>query len=210
MRYDDFDQKQIGWFSLYTLIVALALVAAWGAFSSARAADKGGPQILADAPYDAKPVWTGLYVGGNAGVVSGVSDWGAGVDGYSGGAQIGALMQIGRLIAGVEASYDWKKVSFAGNNIDAKQWDVSGRLGALVTDHTMLYGKLSRPTLSVDGLGDSAGIGIGGGLEAMIAKNWSLAGEYMRETYDKIPNARAHEVSLRVNYHIPVLKPLSP
>ena len=198
------------------IAVAVVILIGLGVYATrARAADKGGPSlppILSDAPYDAKPVWTGLYVGGNAGIVAGIVDPIFGVDGYQGGVQIGALLQMGRLIVGAEASYDWKKVQALGTNINAHQWDYSGRLGVLVTDHTLLYAKLSRPTLTIDsfGGGNSAGIGFGGGMETMIARNWSIAAEYERDTFDKISTGREHIVSVRVNYHIPVLGKLSP
>ena len=206
------DYRKLAKIALIAIIgLALLVVLKTAVF----AADKGGPSlppVLSDAPYDAKPVWSGLYVGGNAGIVAGIVDPIFGVDGYQGGLQAGALLQMGRLIVGAEASYDWKKVQAFGTNINAHQWDYSGRLGVLVTDHTLLYGKLSRPTLTIDsfGGGNSAGIGFGGGMETMIARNWSLSAEYERDTFDKISTGREHVVSVRLNYHIPVLGKLSP
>ena len=163
-----------------------------------------------DAPYDAKPVWSGIYVGGNAGVVAGVNDLGDGADGYEGGAQVGALFQIGRLVAGIETSYDWAKGTNAGVSVSARKWDISGRLGFLATDYTLLYAKVSRPNFNNSLDNHAIGLGIGGGVETMIAKNWSLALEYERDTYNSMPGARDHIGTVRLNYHLPVLGKLSP
>ncbi len=185
-----YDPKRYAKIALGTLIAlafAIVIVTALGKPAKAETIKpyaSPATQTL-DAPYDAKPVWSGLYVGGNTGLVAGVNDAGAGEDGYIGGAQVGAL--------------------FAGVGYDAKKWDVSGRLGFLITDHTLLYAKLSRPSLT-NGMGEHAiGLGIGGGMETMIAKNWSLALEYERETYSAFPGAREHIGTLRINYHLPVL-----
>ena len=124
------DQKQIGWFSLYTLIVALALIAVVGAFSAKaeglKPSASPAAQFAPDAPVAVR-TWTGFYVGVNAGygmTTTEISAGGGSIDGISAhgvvyGVSAGVDYQFPRsaLVARARASYDWSNVEFAINPI---------------------------------------------------------------------------------------------
>lgn len=184
------------------LITALLMLIALPQLAGA--ADKGGPKrVFDDAPV-APTSWTGIYVGGNIGMVAGIADPFYGVDGYQFGGRVGYDLQINRLVLGAFAGYDWKTVSIGSNSIDANELSFGGRAGVLVTDDALLYAVVFRPRLTIDNMGHTDGIGFGGGLEVKMTPNWSVSGEYNRETFSDIGhNAREHVVRFGVNYHIP-------
>jgi outer membrane immunogenic protein len=130
--------------------VALATVFAAG---SASAAD------LSVAPYKSMPVaapswsWTGCYVGGHAGGVGGVTNFGGQTWGAGGavGGQVGCNYQIDHFVIGVESEGFWSNVEadnnasaggFGTTNTTKNPWtfDVAARAG-LAYDRFFIYDK---------------------------------------------------------------------
>jgi outer membrane immunogenic protein len=179
---------------------------------SAAAADLPVPQAPPPvAPVVSAPAaiynWTGLYIGGHAGVGFGSSSWsdpftggnntfntGAG---FLGGGQIGANYQWKMLVVGVEGDFSWTDLKGSGadslgDSINTNtQWTstVTGRVGAAF-DRLLIYGKggaaFARDQSGFTDLaGNSAsnaftrtGWTAGVGLEYGITKNWSAKFEY--------------------------------
>jgi outer membrane immunogenic protein len=132
---------------------------------SAAAADLPVPQAPPPvAPVVSAPAaiynWTGLYIGGHAGVGFGSSSWsdpftggnntfntGAG---FLGGGQVGANYQFNMLVLGVEGDFSWTGLGLKGHGTDSigdainttTNWTstATGRVGAAF-DRLLIYGK---------------------------------------------------------------------
>jgi outer membrane immunogenic protein len=163
---------------------ALALATALG--SSGYAADmpvKAPPRIAEAATYN----WTGLYIGGHIGGAFAGSDF-FGNDGarFMGGGQIGFDYQFAPAwVLGVEANYSFVDsngggLAFFGNR---NLGSVTGRLGYGWAG-ALLYAKGgyawadTRHSFGFTGNNGENGYTIGGGVEYMIASNWSAKLEY--------------------------------
>lgn len=179
---------------------AVFVAAIFVAIIPARAADKGAPVTRAEAAKLA-PVnpWSACYAGVAIGAVAGVMDPIYGVDGYAFAGFGGCDIQMGRIVIGATVDYGQMHVTAFGATEEAKHLSFGGRAGVLPTDNTLLYAKLARPRLTFDG-DNTNGIGVGGGIDTMLAPNWMLRLEYTRETFDDLPNARAHVIWAGIAY----------
>jgi outer membrane immunogenic protein len=168
------------------------------------------PQVMPAraAGYD----WSGFYIGAQAGYGFGRTDWLAlgppdgnyTTDGWLGGGQIGANIQAGVFVAGLEADWAWTGIG-RSQTITAPgvtttlstdvNWlaTVTGRVGVTPWSGALLYGKagaaladihqerrVNTAGFSVDAAGAQlyAGYVFGAGLEHMLFGNWSAKLEY--------------------------------
>lgn len=144
--------------------------------------------LAADLPMKATPVpvqpasWTGFYVGANAGYgnatedqsIRGANPFGNAAvaiglvpsaaatadDGWLAGAQVGYNLQMGRVVYGVEADFQWANIKGSGSQVLTLQpvavplslttqasaeleWfgTLTGRIGWLANDRVLIYGK---------------------------------------------------------------------
>ncbi|MBR1160719.1 outer membrane protein [Bradyrhizobium elkanii] len=207
------------------VLLASAGLFALSAFAPAMAAD-----MAARAPYVKAPPpvaiynWTGFYVGGFGGYASENSGTPS-MEGGFGGGTIGYNWQAGNIVYGLE-------VDAAGADIDASVsalgvtarskidslGTVRGRLGFAV-DKVLFYGTggyaWANNEVSVTALGVTAsqsnfhsGWTVGAGVEAFIAPQWSIKGEYLyrsldSENYFGVPSGtrELHSAQFGVNYH---------
>ncbi len=187
------------------LILCVGMIAAVG---TAKAADKGkAPPVSRAEAERIAPVspWTAFYAGGSLGVVAGVHDAGFGLDGWSYGGIVGADWQINQIVLGVRATHDRKKLELGGTAIDANSTAFGGRAGVLVAPSALVYGCVDRvQKLKIDGVGDTSGLNVCGGMEALVRGDLSVALEYGRATYEDISDAREHTVTLRGVYRFQV------
>jgi opacity protein-like surface antigen len=185
------------------LTAAVFVAAIFVAIIPANAADKGGiTRAEAEKLAPVSP-WTACYAGVSIGAVAGVMDPIFGVDGYSFGGFGGCDIQMGRIVIGATVDYSQMHVTAFGATEEAKHLSFGGRAGVLPTDNTLLYAKLARPRLTMDG-DNTNGLAVGAGIDTMLAPNWMLRFEYSRETFDDIPDARAHVIWAGIAYKIPV------
>jgi outer membrane immunogenic protein len=150
--------------------------------------------------------WTGVYIGGHAGGGFANSSWsdpfGGGSNAFSGsgflgGAQVGANLQLNRLVLGVEGDFTWTDLKGSGTDSIGDiigtntNWTstVTGRIGAAF-DRLLIYGKggvvfAQDHSSFTDIFANSAsttftrtGWIAGAGLEYGITRNWSVKVEY--------------------------------
>lgn len=191
--------------------IGFALVAIMmGAFiQQASAADMPGSAPLLRAPSAVIATrWEGLYVGGHAGYAwanggyvlnDGIAErFGIDAGGFTGGGQMGAQVQWGQWVAGIEGSYSWTDINetvastaVAGKSaaLDIRQiGTIAGRLGWTAGDRWMVYGKggvafarIHTLDLTPAGTFDSrvweTGYVLGLGVEYMWAPNWIVGAE---------------------------------
>ena len=169
------------------------------------------PAFLDNLTPTASAPWTGPWIGVNlgyavqtsrvegedGGFVSTPFSLDSAADGVTYGASTGFNLQVGSVVLGVFADYDWtnakNKFSIPTSpgplvgDIDIKSmWAVGGRAGYLVTPHVLAYGlagytkvNWSVPTNADTGsVNDAGGLTVGGGLEAMASSGWSAKLEY--------------------------------
>ena len=192
--------------------LALAALAAMGItmLAPAYAADKGGPKIaniFDDAPVGpSKYNWTGCYAGGGIQKMSASTDIGFGADGYGMGLLGGCDVQLGVLVLGAFGDYDWKHVTqFGGVNL--REWSFGGRAGVTLSNATLIYALVSRPTLNVNTFNVSTtGIGVGGGIETMITPHIAIGLEYRHNDWSNLApapvNAREDVVGVRLTARV--------
>lgn len=185
--------------------IALASVLLLSAAGAANAADL----IVEDAPMAeiaATGDWTGAYVGGHIGWVSGNVDWeiagggppegNYGIDGWLLGAQAGYNWQMDTFVLGVEGDValgdvtsDLDETGFIERQLN---WEASLRARAGVTfDAVLLYATAGvavlNSTTEIFGLFDDTqthiGWTVGAGVEAMVADNVSAKLEYRYSDY---------------------------
>ncbi|VIO74004.1 outer membrane protein [Bradyrhizobium ivorense] len=207
------------------LLLASAGLLVLSAFAPASAAD-----MAARAPYVKAPPpaaiynWTGFYIGGFGGYAS-ENSGNPKMEGGFGGGTVGYNWQAGNFVYGLEADGAWADVdaSVSGFGVTVKSkiealGTVRGRVGFAV-DQVLFYGTGGYAwvdnKLSVTALGVTAsqsnfhsGWTVGAGIEAFIAPQWSLKGEYLyrsldSETYFGVPSGtlELHSVQFGVNYH---------
>jgi outer membrane immunogenic protein len=194
------------------LVPLAAAVAAFGFINAAHAAD-----LPVKAPaYNAPPPvalynWSGFYVGLNGGwgwgktsgdgIPLGVGGGGFldnfDIDGGMLGGQIGFNYQMGNVVLGIEADWDWANIGgsvtgppFSGTAKVKDIGTVRGRVG-YAWDRFLVYGTAgwawsSRMTASAapglvppDDSHSLNGYAVGGGLEYGITPNLSLKAEYL-------------------------------
>lgn len=110
----------------------------------------------------ATPALAGDFSGARIEVTAGADDVTKGVDPteVTYGAGVGYDVQLGKVVAGVEAAVD--------NVFDRRDIGVGARLGYVVNDNVMFYGKVGYANWrQVEGL-DTEGLRLGGGLEVNL------------------------------------------
>ncbi|MDF2984005.1 MAG: hypothetical protein K0Q69_3777 [Devosia sp.] len=184
---------------MWTKTIALSSVLLIGAACAANAADL----IIEDAPAADLAVvgdWTGAYVGGHLGWVSGNVDWelvpptdegSYGIDGWLLGAQAGYNWQMDTFVLGLEGDVslgdvtsDLDETGFIERQIN---WEASLRARAGVSlDAILLYATagvaVANSTTEIFGFADDTqthiGWTVGVGAEAMVSENVSVKAEY--------------------------------
>jgi outer membrane immunogenic protein len=181
------------------------LAAAFGVLALAAAAPASAADLPAQMPYKAPAYvnaynWTGFYLGINGGGAWGGSDWnGFGVSNSPSGGMIGATagynwQGMGNpWVFGIEGDLDWTDISdrtaCAGLTCSTRNdWlgTVRGRVG-YSWDRFMPYftggvafGNIKAHRTGLAGNEDTnAGWTIGGGVEAVVAGNWTAKLEYL-------------------------------
>jgi outer membrane immunogenic protein len=161
----------------------------------------------APAAADGPNQWTGFYVGAHAGY--GWGEWNGPLsyddayltpepfdnsnrtiegDSAFGGLQVGVNYQSGSWVLGVEADVSWTDINGSGSflpyptNPASPAWDIETKLDMFGTVRGRL-GYANGPLLvyATGGSVDRTHVGyaVGGGLEWMLARNWTLKAEYL-------------------------------
>jgi outer membrane immunogenic protein len=206
-----------------TLVVAAAALTF--TYKAAVAADLGhsaGGYKDEPAPSASATPWTGVYLGlgfgGGAanvqeadktnGVTNGSTDLGA--MGVFGTVQAGADYRFSgtRFVVGAFGDYDFGDVSGKDEGVGwsrewmvQDQWTIGGRLGALATPDTLLYGLVGYTSatqkVDLEGIGNTfwdgttsksvttGGFTVGAGVETRLMGNWFLKGEYRYTAFDE-------------------------
>ncbi|HEY1945057.1 MAG TPA: outer membrane protein [Roseiarcus sp.] len=195
------------------LLAALLAGVATSAFAADLPTRKAPP---APAPVYMPPVftWTGFYVGVNGGgaFANGGRDFGD-PDGGEVGGTVGYNYQLGQIVLGVEADWDWASlnqngVNFVGpykNNID-DILTARARLGYAI-DRTLLYvtggyagadQELKFPGLASNDTWRSGGV-IGGGVEYAFTNNISAKAEYLYAPFGDSTNLMGAKSDLNLS-----------
>ncbi len=166
--------------------------------------------VSAQADYHPDYTWTGLYVGGDAGVLwnSGRlkdgTDWPSDSAGFLGGGRAGYNLQIGQFVIGVEgeaniAAIDNGKQCALNTHCDIKQ-DTLGsarlRLGLVPEIRSLVYLQggvafsdyrfsVTRPGSSSSGTGAAMGETVGIGLDYAFSDHWSYGAEFSYYDFNK-------------------------
>ena len=113
--------------------------------------------------FAATPALAGDFSGPRIEVTAGADDVTAGVDptDVTYGAGVGYDVQFGRLVAGVEASVD--------NAFDRRDLGVGARLGLVLNDNVLAYGKVGYANWRQVANRDTEGLRLGGGFEVNVA-----------------------------------------
>ncbi len=185
--------------SMRMVLAAVGLFATAGLSTAALAADPVQPDAAAVAPAAAAPSadWAGFYIGALLGYGWGEADSDTAgtvdIEGFEGGAYIGANYQWNQFVLGVEADALVSGADGGAGGIAAEQnWSASLRARAGITlDQFLLYGtggvaaggaELSDATSS-----DSNthwGWTLGAGAEAMLKDNITARVEYRYTDYE--------------------------
>lgn len=117
----------------------------------------------AAAAFVATPALAGDFSGPRFEVTAGADDVTDGVDPteVTYGAGLGYDLQFGKVVAGVEASID--------NAFDRRDIGVGARLGYVVNDNVLAYGKVGYANWRQVAGVDTEGLRLGGGLEVNVA-----------------------------------------
>jgi outer membrane immunogenic protein len=173
---------------------------------SAFAADLSRPSSLPGAPAD---LWTGIYIGGNAGYgwsnvnFTTTDQFGQGngsqsMSGFIGGGQIGAGKTFGSLYLGLETDFQGSSLS-ASNGVITSNVDEFGtaraRIGYVYSPQWLLYATggaafgHATATNTAPGINfafpSAWGVGwtAGAGFDWMFASNWSAGVEYLHADF---------------------------
>jgi outer membrane immunogenic protein len=169
--------------------VAIATAAVLGCAVQVQAADKGGPAKFDEiaAPAAKKPNWTGLWVGvvGSYDMQStqlgGVVTFNDKDLGYGIAAGADYRFTNTNIVAGIAVDYMKANTGTPLSALDGS-WSVTGRLGFVIGDTTLLYGLAGYTIEDTNGLaaalnldkGFTAGIGI----ESFVTQRLTLKAEY--------------------------------
>lgn len=209
------------------ILLASAGLIAMNVFAPAMAADLATAPVAyvkARPPVATVLNWTGFYVGGFSGYAGQNGDHDDMKGGFAGGA-IGYNWQTSNVVYGLEADAGWADVntSISVPSITIKSkidslGSVRGRLG-FALDKVLFYGTggyaWANGEVSLSGFGVTAsqlnyhsGWTVGAGVEAFIAPQWSIKGEYLyrslgSENYFTRPSGTVelHSFQVGVNYH---------
>jgi outer membrane immunogenic protein len=220
----------------YLLSTALSLLAL-AVSLPATAAD-----LPRQAPVYAPPIapyysWTGFYVGGNVGgawangtvtdALSGAS-WATNRSGAIGGAQVGANLQMGNFVLGVESDFGWTALNGTGGVVGGFQgsanttWvtTLAGRFG-VAADRWLLYSKAGAGWAQTGAVVTNVATGavatnsstrsgwlVGGGVEYAIAPQWTtkLEYDYLGLQSSSFPSTFTAGDSFNVNRNIQTVK----
>lgn len=97
------------------------------------------------------------------------------------GAGLACDVQRGQFVLGAAADYSFSRFNWNGNDIDAKGWSATGRVGFEAAPNALLYALAGWTELTADGFGQSldlSGPVVGGGIEASLGHHWFLRTEY--------------------------------
>ena len=177
-------------------------------YIGATAASDTGMPAFSPSGYALEPhpaSWSGAYIGGSVGRTRTTAKAGIPIIGdFNGFGLDGAGLQLtlgfdyqfaGRFIAGIagDVGYDSALARTQNNGVDTAtirggaEWALRGRLGALVTDETMIYGTIGFAQKRYVALGaakDYSGAVIGGGIETRIQGNWYARAEYTQTIFE--------------------------
>lgn len=210
------------------VLLASASLFALSTFAPATAADLAArPYTKAPAPLAAVYNWTGFYLGAVGGYAQENASGDPKMKGGFVGGTVGYNWQTSNIVFGLEADGAWADVNASATALGitvASKTDalgtVRGRVG-VAFDQVLLYAtggyawidnKISVTALGVT-VSDSkfhSGWTAGAGVEAFIAPQWSVKGEYLYrslagETYfgGAVPTGTLnfHSVQFGVNYH---------
>src|SRR5579883_406408 len=144
--------------------------------------------------------WTGFYIGLNAGggganhdlaIPGSIEFNGVGGEGFFGGATLGYDKQLGVVVIGAFADYNFSNLS-TDLNVSGQgsyslkldhQWDIGARAGFVLGQRTLIYGRAGYTEAHFAGSGFSFdhtfnGWLAGGGVEHMLGSNLSFKIEY--------------------------------
>lgn len=189
-------------------------------------------------PGTAEAKWTGCYVGAQIGTSFAQSDVsvngvgtildGLSATGWQGGPVVGCDMQFSeKWVAGLFGTYEFGKANsdnvVLGNPLNysiQNEWTLGGRIGYLLSPHTMVYGLVGYSQadvgdVNINGLSidNMKGYALGAGLETALTEKVSLKLEYKYTQYADSDigfkgigtvagmDTDAHAVRLGVNYH---------
>lgn len=211
------------------LPLMLATTLAVAAHEPGRAADLGAGPISRAPSVTPAYNWTGLYIGINGGGGRGSSHFNfpsAGtttgdfnITGGLVGGTIGYNYQVGKVVFGLEDDVDWTNIKGSAVCPDlvttcetSNKWlgTARGRIG-VAWDRFLPYFtggaafgevRANRPTVGSLSR-TSAGWAVGGGLEAAIARNWSVKVEYLHVRLDRLTCTACSTVgdAVDVNFH---------
>jgi outer membrane immunogenic protein len=124
------------------------------------------------AAFAATPALASDFAGPRIEVTAGADDVTRGVDptDVTYGAGLGYDLQFGRVVAGVEATVD--------NVFDRRDLGVGARLGYVVNDNVLLYGKAGYSNWRQVAGRSTEGLRLGGGLEVNVAGPVYAKAEY--------------------------------
>jgi len=120
----------------------------------------------------ATPALAGDFAGPRVEVTAGADDVTAGVDptDVTYGAGVGYDLQFGNIVAGVEANVD--------NVFDRRDIGVGARLGYVLNENVLVYGKAGYSNWRQAAGVDTEGLRLGGGLEVNLAGPVYAKAEY--------------------------------
>jgi outer membrane immunogenic protein len=178
---------------------AKAAVAFFVATSAAHAADlpsQKGPAIV---PYIPPPLWTGFFIGGQAGYGaaqnSGIAVYNSSPSGFIGGAHLGYEYQVNQIVYGFETDIDGSDISSSVfNPVLAKtlgtrvpvQGSVRARVGYVPVPQLLFYATAGGAFADVKHFDEPGysiasprgGWTVGGGVEYAITNDWSVRVSY--------------------------------
>lgn len=194
----------MSWKSLLKL-VAPAVLAVSIAAPAVQAADLGGrPGSYKDEPDVGPPryLWTGLYIGAQAGYgwgtsrltdANGITTGNFDTDGFVGGGTLGYNFQSGQIVWGLETDISYTDLN-GGSFVNCPGqctsgldwlWTLRGRIGV---DMNGWMPYITGGLAVGDGFGTVGPVArsetltgwtIGGGLEVKLDRNWSMKAEYL-------------------------------
>jgi outer membrane immunogenic protein len=167
-------------------------------------------------------LWTGIYIGGNAGYgwsnmnftttdPVGLGNGSQSMSGFTGGGQIGAGKTFGSLYLGLETDFQGSSLS-ASNGVTTSNVDEFGtaraRIGYVYSPQWLLYATggaafgHATATNTAFAFPSTWGVGwtAGGGFEWMFASNWSGGVEYLHADFGG-PSVSANVVRAKINLH---------
>lgn len=179
----------LDWLRRATIAVLLAIglyVVLVIGVTVARAGDLGGSDqidLAQDLEKSKKAPWTGAWASVNLAYTMQSTEIGPfafDANAVSYGVGVGYDLQIRKVVLGVMADHDWTKADSVINDF-SRSWFVGARAGWLPVDNALIYGLVGYSSLDGTipaGFETYKGLTLGGGMEVMPGKNWSVKVEY--------------------------------